>query len=72
MSSKDKTRDKLLGSMRRTKAVANEPEMAETPATSTKPEAKKTVKKETRKPSKTTAKEEKIEYFQSVHRVWPD
>ncbi len=80
MSSNDKTRNKLMESMRMTKAdPGKKPEAAETNA-STKPAAATTAKKPAEK-KKVAAKPAKAankstpnaaDPFQSAQRVWPD
>jgi hypothetical protein len=76
MSSKDKTRQKLVGSMRKTKADAGigtenaEAEKVSTDLPKPKPE-KQAVGRET-KPQSTKPDTARGDRYQSGRRVWPD
>jgi len=79
MSSKDKTRQKLMESMRKTKAVSSgtkkDTDMSTKPRVNTpvKKKAKKTTTKKTTQ-QKVTAQTQNpvVDPYQSVRRVWPD
>jgi len=72
MSSKDKTREKLLGSMRKSKADAGIDTPASPPRETQKPAAAKPAvrKKAASLPEKST--QGGSDAYQSGHRVWPD
>jgi len=74
MSTKDKTRQKLVDSMRRTKASAQEKSGTDTETTVTKntpvPETKTPVRQPAE--SRTTQKQVQTDPYQSARRIWPD
>ena len=77
MSSKDKTRAKLMGSMRKTKADAgietnNRPESAAASKATTPKSAKPAVEKRTRAAPSTQPHHINSDGYQSGRRVWPD
>ena len=75
MSSKDKTREKLMGSMRKTKADAgigttskSEPVASQTAPEPAKPAPQKTTSRAPSSPPQTVSSDG----YQSGRRVWPD
>jgi len=79
MSTKDRTREKLLNSMRKTKAVINDqPETRQSHAETYAPPAAKAAKKPTpasaeqERPPVSTPSEAVADPYQSRGRVWPD
>lgn len=76
MSSKDKTRQKLMDSMRKTKAGSTKKDQEVDKKTKTKPQDNKPVKNKTKKPTKakmsTDTQKLSIDPYQTTRRVWPD
>jgi len=77
MSSKDKTREKLMGSMRKTKADAgietnNQPESKATRQAAATESAKPAVEKRTRAAPSRQTPILNSDGYQSGRRVWPD
>jgi len=71
MSDNDKTRNKLMESMRMTKSdPGKKPEATATKAPAESPAAKKAVEK--KKPAAKKPAAEKVKTIQSSNRVWPD
>lgn len=73
MSTKDKAREKLLGSMRKTKEVIeDQPDTKQAHAETYTPPARKTTS--AKRPTKTAASqiESAIDPYQSKGRIWPD
>jgi len=77
MSSKDKTREKLMGSMRKTKADAgigakSKPESTETSQSAAPKTAKPAVEKRGNATQKSQSSTMSADNYQSGRRVWPD
>lgn len=74
MSSNDKTRQKLMESMRKTRASSNEKteqEKSNVKSQQKKPVKKKSIKKTRVKPTRISDKVA-VDSYQSGRRVWPD
>jgi len=77
MSSKDKTREKLMGSMRKTKADAGigtdkKPESTTSSQAAAPKSAKPAQQKASRATTKSQPRTSNTDSYQSGRRVWPD
>ena len=71
MSAKDKTQEKLIASMRKTKHDVKDVSAQEVPKVKAEP-ASKATKKTPSAPAATVSRQTSYDGFQSSERVWPD